>query len=105
METILNLNGNEAKAFLLEQLSYFSLELPEYFNFQELINLLDNELMGKELKQIGTKVKAKNLDDVNYKILNNKDGKYAWRPFQLIHPALYVKLVQKITEKKIGIQF
>ena len=99
MNTILNLNGNEAKSFFLEQESYFSLELPEYFNFQELIHQLDNELKGKEFKEIGTRLKAKNLEDVNYKILNNKDGKYAWRPFQLIHPALYVKLVQKITEE------
>jgi len=31
-------------------------------------------------------------------MLNNKDGHYAWRPMQLIHPALYVDLVHKITE-------
>jgi uncharacterized membrane protein len=29
--------------------------------------------------------------------LNNKDGKFAWRPLQLINPALYVYLVFKIT--------
>ena len=32
-------------------------------------------------------------------MLNNKDGKFAWRPFQLIHPALYVFLVQEITQE------
>jgi hypothetical protein len=99
MNTILNLNGNEAKSFFLKQESYFSLELPDYFNFQELINQLDKELRGKELKELGTNLTPKNLEEVNYKILNNKDGKYAWRPFQLVHPALYVKLVQKITEE------
>jgi hypothetical protein len=31
-------------------------------------------------------------------MLSNKDGRYAWRPFQLIHPVIYVSLVQKITE-------
>jgi len=30
--------------------------------------------------------------------MSNKDGKYAWRPLQIIHPALYVSLVNKITE-------
>jgi hypothetical protein len=42
----------------------------------------------------------RNYDDVSYKLLNNKDGKYTWRPFQLIHPALYVSLVHKITEEE-----
>lgn len=32
-------------------------------------------------------------------MMNNKDGKYAWRPMQLIHPVLYVSLVHKITEQ------
>ncbi|WP_370407597.1 RNA-directed DNA polymerase [Tenacibaculum dicentrarchi] len=99
MKTILNLNREDAKSFFLEKESYLSLELPEYFNFQELIYLLDKELEGKELKGLWAEFKAKDLEDVNYKILNNKDGKYAWRPFQLIHPVLYVKLVQKITEE------
>jgi hypothetical protein len=31
-------------------------------------------------------------------MLTNKDGRHAWRPLQLIHPALYVSLVQKITD-------
>jgi hypothetical protein len=39
-----------------------------------------------------------NFENVNYTFLNNKDGKYSWRPFQLIHPLLYVSLVHKITE-------
>ena len=38
-------------------------------------------------------------ENVNYKFLNNKDGKFAWRPFQIIHPAIYVSLVHKITEE------
>lgn len=39
------------------------------------------------------------FEGVNYLLLNNKDGKYAWRPFQLIHPALYVAIVHEITEE------
>src|SRR5260370_34888643 len=31
---------------------------------------------------------------------NNKDGKYAWRPMQLIHPVLYYSLVNEITSKQ-----
>ena len=34
---------------------------------------------------------------MNYTIYSNKDGRYAWRPFQLIHPAIYVDLVNRVT--------
>jgi hypothetical protein len=40
-----------------------------------------------------------NFESVNHKLLNNKDGSFSWRPFQLIHPVLYVDLVNKITKK------
>lgn len=42
--------------------------------------------------------KPRAQEGVNYSILSNKDGRHAWRPFQLIHPALYVALVQEITK-------
>ncbi len=42
---------------------------------------------------------AKRLDNVNYKFLTNKDGKFAWRPLQIINPAIYVYLVNKITKR------
>jgi hypothetical protein len=41
----------------------------------------------------------RDYEDVNYAMLSNKDGRHAWRPLQLIHPALYVSLVDKITSK------
>ena len=99
MKTIIDLPHDEAKAFFLKEESYFSVELPEYFAFQDLLNRLDNELFNKELNNCGTPIKVRNLDDVNYKILNNKDGKLSWRPFQLIHPAIYVNLVHNITQE------
>lgn len=100
MKTIIDLPYDEAKEFFLKEESYFSVELPEYFTFQDLLNKLDKELVNKELKKdFGTPIKVKDLDDANYKILNNKDGKLSWRPFQLIHPAIYVNLVQSITQE------
>jgi hypothetical protein len=100
MKTIIDLSNNEAKEFFLKEESYFSVELPEYFTFQYLLEILDKELLNKDLKKdLGTAIKVRDLDDVNYKILNNKDGKLSWRPFQLIHPAIYVNLVHKITEE------
>ncbi len=33
-------------------------------------------------------------------IFGNKDSRYSWRPIELIHPALYVSLVNEITKPK-----
>ena len=99
MKTILDLNSEEAKAFFLKEESYCSFDLPEYFSFQALITSLSKELKGKVLRDCTTAIKPKDVEGVNYTLLNNKDGKFAWRPFQLIHPALYVFLVQEITQE------
>ena len=51
----------------------------------------------------GGKIKTQKpefFEGVNYKLLNNKNGEYAWRLLQLIHPALYVALVHEITKEK-----
>jgi hypothetical protein len=100
MRTVLNLNSDEARAFFLKKESYCTFELPEYFCFELLLETLGKELSGKILKESTTDIKPKDIDGVNYTLLNNKDGKYAWRPFQLIHPAIYVFLVQEITKEK-----
>lgn len=99
MKTILDLNNEEAKAFFLKKESYCSFELPEYICFELLLQNLTKELSGKILKESTTDIKPKDVEDVNYTLLNNKDGKFAWRPFQLIHPAIYVFLVQEITKE------
>ncbi|MBP6412756.1 MAG: reverse transcriptase [Bacteroidia bacterium] len=83
----------------MKEESYCSFELPEYFSFQTLLTSLSKELQGKVLRDSTTAIKPKDVEGVNYTLLNNKDGKFAWRPFQLIHPALYVFLVQEITQE------
>jgi hypothetical protein len=45
------------------------------------------------------KQSPRSCEGVNYPLLTNKDGRHAWRPFQLIHPALYLSLVNHITTK------
>ncbi len=46
------------------------------------------------------KDRPRNFEQVNYSLLSNKDGRFAWRPFQLINPALYVSLVNNVTSEK-----
>jgi len=109
MRRILELNHTEAKQYFLKEESYFNFDLPKYFVFQTVLSNVSAELNGKSLTDYYSTpptLKSGKLnhplpsdfDDVNYKLLNNKDGKFAWRPLQLIHPALYVSLVHKICE-------
>lgn len=96
--SILDLAHDEARRFLLKPESYCSLDLPPYIDFSELIYGVSKILDGKKIAEM-KQSNPRDCDDVNYTILHNKDGRYAWRPFQLIHPALYVSLAQTITEE------
>lgn len=98
MKDILKLTNEEAKTLLLKQESYSNISLPEYFSFQELLDKIDKTLKGKKISDFRDK-SPRDLENVNYKLLSNKDGKFAWRPFQLINPAIYVSLVNSITKE------
>ncbi len=94
--SILRMNASEARAFLLKPESYCSLELPGYFDFGPILSNVAKVLDRKSLSSMS--LNPRDHEGVNYAVLSNKDGRHAWRPLQLIHPALYVSLVQKVTE-------
>jgi len=96
-QSIINLSALEAREYFLNPQNYFK-GLPPYFNFSNLLQKLSEKLNNNNFKF--KKPKAGEHDDVNYKLLTNKDGEYAWRLLQLIHPALYVSLVQEITKNE-----
>lgn len=93
---VIDLNNQEARTFFLKQESYCSTRMPGYVNFQP---LLDATAKILETSQLEIK-NSQQYENVNYKLINNKDGKYAWRPLQLIHPAIYVDLVNSLTKEK-----
>ena len=95
--SVLELDCAAARAFFLKAESYCNLDLPPYIRFDELIDGVHKVLDGKDLSDLSSKPRYH--DDVNHTILHNKDGKFSWRPFQLIHPALYVSLVHHLTDK------
>lgn len=106
MRRILELNHAEARQFFLKEESYINFDLPQYFVFQKLLQDVSDHIEGNEISSFfSTYGQPGNLrtnypadfEDVNYAFLNNKDGKFSWRPLQLIHPALYVSLVHAIT--------
>ncbi len=95
--SVLSMTDGEARAFFLKGESYCNFDLPPYFEFDGLLSKLDAFLRGKNLGAMVSGSPRKH-DDLNHVILNNKDGRFAWRPLQLTHPALYVSLVHHLTE-------
>jgi len=107
--TILDLPCEQAKLFFMNNTSYTDIDLPKYFSFEKLLYDVDQAIWDKNLsdffatsynqqKNKNIPCSPKDYNDVNYKLLVNKDGLYAWRQFQLIHPAMYVAMVNYITE-------
>jgi RNA-directed DNA polymerase len=94
--SILQMTASQARAFLLKPASYCGIDLPVYLTFARVLSAVTTELSSKTLSSLSSN--ARDYEGVNYSMLANKDGRHAWRPLQLIHPALYVSLVQKITE-------
>lgn len=92
------MTAKQARQFLLKPESYCGIDLPTYFTFNRLLSAVSKEIGGKSLSS--TSAKPRDYEGVNYAMLSNKDGRHAWRPLQLIHPALYVSLVERITEAK-----
>ena len=82
---IIELSGEEARAFFIKQESYCTLALPDYFQFGGLLQGVA-KVLEENLLSNAPRKKRRNLEGVNYQILDNKDGRYAWRPFDLIHP-------------------
>lgn len=108
--TILSLSAEDARKFFLRKESFCSIDLPVYFDFQPLLNALNvktgtkpfheckyNHGLDKE-RQDSAK-EPKNIDNINHKFYQNKDGRYSWRPLQIVNPAIYVFLVHEITKE------
>ena len=103
MKTILQLNEKEAKKYFLSADKYCTLDLPEYYSFDGALKAAKNYLGKRSLHQVLKSCKKNkrpdDYDDVNYALINNKKPKYKWRKIELIHPVLYVGLVNEITNK------
>jgi hypothetical protein len=96
--SILSLTSEEAKSFFPDGKRYLTIMLPPYFEFSALLKSLDN-YYNNECKNNETNLGgAAKHNDVNYEFITNKDGHYAWRKITMIHPFLYVCLVNLLTE-------
>lgn len=102
-KNILQLNCDKARNFLLQEESYNTVKFPPYIKFHDLIDGISTELDSNQQiykkNQKSKDIYPSDFEGVNYQLFTNKDGKYAWRLFQLIHPVLYVDLVHNITKR------
>ena len=96
--SILELSRIQARNFLLQPSSYCDIDLPQYIDFKKLLKNIDIFLKKNDFRDCTGQ--PDNFENINHVILNNKDGRYAWRPFQLIHPVMYVSLVHEMTTKE-----
>ncbi len=98
-KNILNLNHIDAKKFFLTQDAFSNIELPNYFIFKDVLLAVD-KAFKKKILDLSDLKKAKDKETANHVLYGNKDGKYAWRKYQIINPLMYVSLVNIITEKE-----
>jgi hypothetical protein len=87
---LLDLGAKEFRKYLLRSESYCNKQIPEYFDFSRFLKKIDKFKSGYDI------TKAAN-QDTSFVIYENKDGRYSWRKFQLIHPVLYLQLVDLIS--------
>ena len=98
MKPLIDLSNKEARAHFLKGSSYFNGDFPRYISFEPILTEVATVLNGGCYKQFMGSSKPNDLANVNYSFIANKDGRFAWRPFELIHPAIYVSLVKFICE-------
>ncbi len=98
MKRLIDFPYEEAKKHFLKCNSYFSSDLPPYISFEPIITAVSEAMKGGEFNQFQRK-KPSCFSGVNYSLISNKDGKLKWRPYELMHPVIYVSLVNVICEK------
>lgn len=95
-KNILSLNHEEALDFFMKSEQFYGFELPEYFDFDVVLNHVKKTIGDKPYEECLTDMSPDNIPDVNLDILLNKDGHYAVRPLILANPFLYYFLAREM---------
>jgi len=102
-KNILSLNEVAAKNFFINHDIYSNMELPPYFSFEKTLSKINQIFGSRELLEKDLD-KAKKYNTINHILYGNKNGKYAWRKYEIINPLIYLSLVNIITEKNNWIE-
>ena len=92
MKKLVELSNEEAQRHFLKGSSYFNADMPSYISFEPILTDVAAVLNGGNYPAFKS-ANPNDFQSVNYNFLANKDGKLAWRPLELIHPAIYISLV------------
>lgn len=98
MKRLIDLSNEEARVHFLKGSSYFNGDLPKYISFEPILNDVSAVLNGGNYDQF-KHGNPSALPNVNYNFIANKDGRFSWRPYELMHPAIYVSLVNAICDE------
>ncbi|MCI1923815.1 MAG: RNA-directed DNA polymerase [Lentilactobacillus buchneri] len=93
-KSVLEMSATEARNFFLKPSTYAPMQLPEYFDFSDVLKQAERKLESTDLEGLSKKKSSLSKEEsVNYQILMNKNGQYDWRPVQIVHPITYINLV------------
>ena len=95
-KNVLSLSSEEAFDFFMKSEQFHGFELPEYFDFDKVLDFVKKTIGDKKFENCLTNIKPDELENVNLDILLNKDGRYAVRPLILANPYLYYFLVREL---------
>ena len=110
---VIDLSHDQARAHFLQGSSYFNGDMPTYICFDTLLQGVASALQLGDYRSVLASIPPEpgsrstrerradpaRIDGVNYSFVSNKDGRLAWRPFELMHPLIYVSLVNTICEE------
>lgn len=92
-----DLTADEAKTLLMTSAHYHNFEMPEYFNFDNVLNHVQNTVGNRPYTEcLHQSIDINSCNGVNIDILLNKDGHYAVRPLTLCNPYLYYFMVRTL---------
>lgn len=93
--------AKDALAFLMSHDRYCTTELPEYFDFNGVLEYAATAIGEKNLDEVSVDgVCLESLQGVNLDVITNKDGKYGVRPLTLANPFLYYMLARDICSEQ-----
>ncbi len=98
--TVLDLSTTKALDYFMLSSNYSTIPFPKYIDFQPILDFVRVKIERRDWR-VCLKDSSKfpsDYDNVSYRLLINKDGKYAYRPLQLVNPYLYYFLAREITK-------
>ena len=95
-KNILSLNSDEVFEFFLKSEQFHGFELPEYFDFDNVLAYVKDTIGDKDYEDCLSDVRPDDQENVNLDMLLNKDEHYAVRPLTLANPFLYYFLAREV---------